>query len=263
MIMGTSTCHLLVGETRQEVEGMCGVVEHGVVSGYWGYEAGQAGVGDLFAWYMAHGVPARTHAEARQAGLGVYAWLEKQAARLRPGESGLLALDWWNGCRSVLMDADLTGLLLGATLGTRPHDIYRALIEATAFGTRKIIEAFTSKGVVIDELFAGGGLAQKSPLLMQIYADVTGRPIQIAAAEQACALGAAMYAAVAAGAHPNIHAAARSMIRPSRRSYRPNRTAQPIYDRLYEEYSRLHDEFGRAPASPMKVLKELRLQARS
>ena len=262
MIIGTSTCHLLVGETRQEVEGVCGVVEHGVVPGYWGYEAGQAGVGDLFAWYVAHGVPAYCYTEARRTGLNVYAWLEQQAARLRPGESGLLALDWWNGNRSVLMDADLTGLLLGATLGTRPHEIYRALIEATAFGTRKIIEAFTSKGVVIDALFACGGLAQKNPLLMQIYADVTGRPIQAATAKQACALGAAMYAAVAAGAHPNIHAAARKMVRPGRRIYQPNRAAQPVYDRLYAEYSRLHDEFGRNAASPMKTLKELRRQVR-
>jgi L-ribulokinase len=261
MILGTSTCHLLLGETRQEVEGVCGVVEDGVVPGYWGYEAGQAGVGDLFAWFMAHGVPASVDAEAKKARTTVYQLLEKRAAQLAPGESGLLALDWWNGCRSVLMDSDLTGLLLGATLGTRPHEIYRALIEATAFGTRKIIEAFTEKRVAIDELFACGGLAQKNPLLLQIYADVTGRPIRVAASEQTCALGAAMHGAVAAGAFPDIRDAARCMVRPGNQSYRPNMANTSVYQRLYAEYIRMHDALGRAPDSPMKVLRRLRTAA--
>lgn len=261
MILGTSTCHLLLGETRQEVEGMCGVVENGVVPGLWGYEAGQAGVGDLFAWFMQHGVPAFIHAEAKKARTTVYQLLEKRAAQLKPGESGLLALDWWNGCRSVLMDSDLSGMLLGATLGTRPHEIYRALIEATAFGTRKIIEAFTEKGVVIDELIACGGLARKNPLLLQIYADVTGRPIQVAASEQTCALGAAMHGAVAGGIYPDIQRAARKMVRPNTQSYRPNMAHQAVYERLYVEYTRMHDALGRAPDSPMKVLKRLRAAA--
>ena len=204
MILGTSTCHLLTGESRQEVEGMCGVVRDGVVPGSWGYEAGQAGVGDSFAWHMQHSVPPYCHEEAKKNGVSVYEWLERQAAALRPGESGLAALDWWNGNRSVLMDADLSGLLLGVTIGTRPHEIYRAMIEATAFGTKKIIEAFSSKGVPIHELTGCGGLAKKNPLLMQIYADVTERPIRVAASDQACALGAAMFGAVAAGAHPDI-----------------------------------------------------------
>lgn len=261
MILGTSTCHLLLGESRQEVEGMCGVVEHGVVPGLWGYEAGQAGVGDLFAWFMNHGVPASIHAEAKRARTSVYQLLEQRAARLQPGESGLLALDWWNGCRSVLMDSDLSGLLIGATLSTRPHEIYRALIEATAFGTRKIIEAFTSKRVPIDELHACGGLAQKNPLLLQIYADVTGRPIRVAASEQTCALGAAMHGAVAAGVHRDIHAAAHVMVRPGQQVYQPNTRHQPVYDRLYAQYSRLHDALGRAPDSPMKILSQLRAAA--
>src|SRR6185503_4458420 len=168
MIIGTSTCHLLLGETRQDVEGICGVVQDGVVPGLWGYEAGQAGVGDLFAWYINHGVPAAVATEAAKKRLSVYQLLEQRAALLKPGESGLLALDWWNGCRSVLMDSSLSGLLVGATLGSRPHEIYRALIEATAFGTRKIIEAFTSKGIEIEQLHACGGLAQRNPLLLQI-----------------------------------------------------------------------------------------------
>jgi L-ribulokinase len=261
MILGTSTCHLLLGETRQEVEGMCGVVRDGVVNGFWGYEAGQAGVGDLFAWYMEHGVPASVHAEASKLRTTVYQLLEKRAAALKPGESGLLALDWWNGCRSVLMDSGLSGLLVGATLGTRPHEIYRALIEATAFGTRKIIEAFTGKGVAIDELHACGGLAQKNPLLLQIYSDVTGRPIRVAASEQTCALGAAMHGALAAGLYPNMKQAAKRMVRPSTQTYRPNRLHKPIYDQLYAEYTRLHDTFGRVPDSPMKVLRRLRANA--
>jgi L-ribulokinase len=263
MIMGTSTCHLLIGETRREVEGMCGVVKDGVVPGAWGYEAGQAGVGDLFAWYVNQGVPAHIHALAKKRRVKVYQLLERQAAGLKPGESGLLALDWWNGNRSVLVDADLTGLIIGATLATQPHEIYRALIEATAFGTRKIIEAFTSKGVVIDELYACGGLAQKNPLLMQIYSNVTGRPIKVAESEQTCALGAAMQAAVAAGVYPEIHAAAVKMARVRKKGYQPDFSTKPIYDQLYREYTRLHDLFGRDPNSTMKVLKRLKVETLS
>ena len=261
MILGTSTCHLLLGESRQEVEGVGGVVKDGVVNGLWGYEAGQAGVGDLFAWYLNHGVPASVHAEAKKLRTSVYQLLEQRASDLQPGESGLLALDWWNGCRSVLMDSSLSGLLLGATLGTRPHEIYRALIEATAFGTRKIIEAFTGKGVAIDELYACGGLAQKNPLLLQIYADVTGRPIRVAASQQTCALGAAMHGALAAGIYPDMTEAAKKMARPSTQTYRPNAASKPTYDQLYAEYSHLHDSFGRAANSPMKVLRRLRAAA--
>jgi L-ribulokinase len=261
MILGTSTCHLLLGKTKREVEGICGVVQDGVVPGFWGYEAGQAGVGDLFAWYVDRAVPAYVQTAAGRAGVSVHEYLTKQASALQPGESGLLALDWWNGNRSVLVDADLSGLLVGATLGTRPHEIYRSLIEATAFGTRKIIEAFTSQGVAIDELYSCGGLAQKNPLLMQIYADVTGRPIKVAASEQTCALGAAMHAAVAAGAYPSIHVAARRMARVQKRAYQPEARATRLYDRLYAQYTRLHDLFGREAGSTMKVLHRLKAES--
>jgi len=263
MIMGTSTCHLLLGKQRHAVPGMCGAVQDGVVPGYWGYEAGQACVGDVFAWHVDHGVPAYVQAEAKKARLSVYQLLERQAATLHPGESGLLALDWWNGCRSVLMDADLTGLLIGATLANRPHEMYRAFIEATAFGTRKIIDAFASEGVAIDELYACSGLAQKNSLLMQIYADVTGQPIKVAESEQTCALGAAMHAAVAAGFYPDIHAAAQKMARVRKKVYQPKAHHKLVYDRLYAEYTRLHDWFGRAPSSTMKLLKQLKLETRS
>lgn len=260
MIMGTSTCHLLLSDRYQEVEGICGVVEDGIVPGLWGYEAGQAGVGDVFAWHVEQAVPPDVHVAARKAGRTVHEQLEREAAKLVPGQSGLLALDWWNGNRSVLVDADLSGMLVGATLSTRPHEIYRALIEGTAYGTRRIIEAFTSGGVRIDELYACGGLAQKNRLLMQIYSDVTGRPIWVAESEQTCALGAAMQGAVAAGVYPDIQSASRKMVRRPKRVFKPDQKAGRIYDRLYQEYLKLHDQFGRDAGSVMKVLKGLRTE---
>ncbi|MGZ8937801.1 MAG: FGGY-family carbohydrate kinase, partial [Limisphaerales bacterium] len=183
------------------------------------------------------------------------------AGRLRPGQSGLLALDWWNGNRSILVNAELTGLLLGLTIHTRPPEVYRALIEATAFGTRKIVEAFISKGVPIKRIVASGGLAQKNEVLMQIYADVLQRRIEIAAAEQTSALGAAMWASVAGGVHRDIHAAAKKMVRPPRAIFRPNLRHRKIYNALYAEYSRLHDQFGREPKSSMRVLREIQKQS--
>ena len=261
MIMGTSTCHLLAAKREKPVEGICGVVQDGVIPGLWGYEAGQSGVGDVFAWYVKNGIPAELGQAAKKAKQDIYQYLETQAAKLKPAENGLLALDWWNGNRSVLVDADLSGLLLGQTLATRPHEIYRALLEATAFGTRQIIEAFTSQGVAIDELYACGGLAVKNRLMLQLYSDVTGRPIKIAASEQASALGAAMFGAVAAGVYSDIGQAARKMARVRRKVYRPNTKSKRVYDQLYREYNKLHDQFGRDPNSSMKVLKRLRNQA--
>ncbi|MEW6156189.1 MAG: ribulokinase [Verrucomicrobiota bacterium] len=261
MIMGTSTCHLLLGESRQPVEGICGVVMDGIVPGLWGYEAGQAGVGDLFAWYVDHALPGYVELEARKAGLTEHEHLERAATALKPGQSGLLVLDWWNGNRSVLVDAALTGLLMGATLATRPHEIYRALLEATAFGTRKIIEAFTSQGVRIEELYACGGLAAKNELLLQIYADVTGRAIRKAASAQTSALGAAMHGAVASGIHPDIHAAAQCMARVDKKIYQPNPESTRVYHRLYAEYTRLHDCFGRDANSVMKVLQRIQRES--
>ena len=178
MIMGTSTCHMVLGTQERQVEGMCGVVEDGIIPGLYGFEAGQSGVGDIFAWFVDHAVPPEYHRLAKQKKLDLHKLLEMEAAELKPGESGLLALDWWNGNRSTLVDADLSGLLLGATLATKAPEIYRSLIEATAFGSRVIIESFQQNGVAVNELVAAGGLPPKNPLLMQIYADVTGLEIK-------------------------------------------------------------------------------------
>ena len=189
-IMGTSICHMVLGTERQMVEGMCGTVEDGIVPGLWGFEAGQSAVGDIFAWFFENGVPAAIHQQARKEHKPFLSVLENRAAALKPGESGLVALDWWNGNRSILVDVDLTGMLLGMTLATRAEEIYRALMEATAFGTRTIVEAFDSKGVKVEHLVACGGLPEKNQLLMQIYADVTGRDIKLADPLQTCsALG--------------------------------------------------------------------------
>lgn len=264
MIMGTSTCHMVCDTEMREVEGMCGVVEDGILPGLFGYEAGQSCVGDHFAWFVENCVPEAYASAARERGQSLHQYLEAKAAALRPGESGLLALDWWNGNRSVLVDADLTGLLLGATLATKPEDIYRALIEATAYGTRVIIEAFEGSGVRVNDIVACGGLPNRNHLLMQIYADVCGREFQVAASDQAGALGAAMHGAVAAGkaagGYDTIREAAARMAYLSDVHYRPDPAAQPVYDRLYQEYVRLHDYFGRGDNDVMKRLKALRAQ---
>lgn len=262
MILGTSTCHMLLGREGALVPGISGVVDEGILPGLFGYEAGQAAVGDIFEWFVEHGTPPEVHRRAAERGLSVYGLLEEEAGLLEPGESGLLALDWWNGNRSVLVDAGLGGLLVGATLGTRPSDIYRALIEGTAFGTRIIIETFEANGVPVDELVACGGLAARNKLLMQIYADVTGREFREAGSDQASALGAAMFGAVAAGAaqggFDSIAEAAHRMSAFREVIYRPDPGRHAIYDQLFSEYRRLHDYFGRGENDVMKRLRVLR-----
>jgi L-ribulokinase len=264
MIMGTSTCHMVCDTEFHIVEGMCGVVEDGILPGYFGYEAGQSCVGDHFAWFVENCVPEAYASEARSKGLNLHQLLEQKAAALRPGESGLLALDWWNGNRSILVDVDLTGMLLGATLATKPEEIYRALIEATAFGTRLIIETFEKSGVRIDDIVTCGGLPNRNKLLMQIYADVLGRELKVAASEQAAALGSAMHGAVAAGkaagGYATIQEAAAHMAYLQAVRYRPDPRAHAIYNELYAEYVRLHDYFGRGANDAMKRLKALKLR---
>ncbi len=261
MVMGTSTCHILSSEELAEVDGMCGVVMGGVIPGLYGYEAGQSAVGDIFAWFVDQAVPPEYHAAAEKAGLNLHEYLEREAAKQKVGEHGLLALDWWNGNRSTLVDVDLTGLALGMNLATRPPDIYRALIEATAFGTREIIEAFEARGVEVRELVAAGGLPEKNALLRQIYADVTGRTFKLSGSAQAPALGAAMHAAVAAGIYPDIHAAAEKMGKLKAEVVKPIAENQQVYDQLYQEYRTLYQYFGRGVNDVMKRLKAIRLEA--
>jgi L-ribulokinase len=266
MVMGTSICHMVLGTEEVEVEGMCGVVEDGIIPGYYGYEAGQSAVGDIFEWFVEEAVPAYVKEAAEREGVNVHAWLERKASAYKPGQTGLLALDWWNGNRSVLVDTDLTGLMVGYTLLTKPEETYRALLEATAFGTRKIIEAFHSNGVRVDELYACGGLPQKNRLLMQIYADVTGREIKVAASRQTPALGAAMFAAVAAGSarggYDTIVDAAKAMARVKDETFKPIPEHVKVYDQLYREYELLHDYFGRGGNDVMKRLKAIKEAAR-
>jgi L-ribulokinase len=262
MVMGTSICHMVLGAEEHVVPGICGYVEDGIIPGLFGYEAGQSCVGDHFAWFVENCVPASYEREALARGINLHQLLEEKAARLKPGESGLLALDWWNGNRSVLVDVDLTGLLIGATLATKPEEIYRALIEATAYGTRVIVEALESNGVPVTELVATGGLPEKNKLLMQIYADVTGREFKVGASSQAGALGSAMFGAVAAGkaagGYDSIFEAAQKMAHLKDELYRPDPQNTKVYDRLYAEYLRLHDYFGRGENNVMKTLKQIK-----
>ena len=261
MIMGTSTCHILLGERQLAVEGMCGVVEDGAVPGLQAYEAGQSAVGDIFAWFVDECLPPYVHTAAETGGTDVHGLLERDAAALAPGESGLLALDWWNGNRSILVDADLSGVVLGLTLATRPHELYRALIEATAFGTRVIVDDFERSGVPVGRIVGCGGLPDRNRLLMQIYADVLGREIALAASRQTPALGSAMFGAVAAGAagggYASIQEASRHMARLAPESYRPRAAEHAVYDELYREYVRLHDLFGRGGDAAVKALRAI------
>lgn len=260
-IIGTSTCHVVMGEALRPVPGMSGAVRDGVLPGYAGYEAGQSSVGDQFHWFERTCAPECVAQEARARGLSVQALLTERAARLRPGQSGLLALDWWNGNRSVLADADLSGLLMGLTLRTMPEEIYRALLESTAYGARVILENYRAHGVPVDAFYASGGVALKNPLAMQIYADVLNLPVHVCETANGPALGSAIFAAVAAGVHPTAAQAARTMGSGVARTYRPDGRAAAVYDRLYGEYVRLHDRFGRGGDETMKRLKAIALEA--
>jgi L-ribulokinase len=258
-IMGTSTCHIMNGASLKQVPGMCGVVDGGITPGLYGYEAGQSGVGDLFGWMVAHATPPEYHARAQQQGISVHQILTEEAAKQAIGEHGLIALDWLNGNRSVLVNAELSGIFVGLTLATRAPDLYRALLESTAFGTRTILEAFEASGVPVNELIIAGGL-MKNPLLMQIYADVTGRELSLVASHQGGALGSAIFAAVAAGQYPDIGEAARAMGKNHKSVYKPILENQKAYDRLYAEYKLLHDYFGRGTNEVMKRLKAMRAE---
>ncbi len=262
MVMGTSICHMVIDRKEQFVPGMTGVIKNGILPDFYGYEAGQSAVGDIFEWYVREGIPEYFQKEAEKNDSGIYRYLEEKAAELKPGVSGLLALDWWNGNRSVLVDADLTGMILGFHLNSKPGEIFRALMEATAYGTNMIIRTFEECGVEIGELYACGGLAQKNETLMQIFADVTGKPIKIAASKQTPALGSAMFGAVAAGSknggYDDIGEASRKMAHLQKNVYRPLPDNVEIYNKLYSEYEKLHDYFGRGENDVMKRLKAIK-----
>lgn len=263
--MGTSTVYLLLGHRAVSVPGMGACSEDSILSGYYGYSAGQSCVGDHFAWAVEQIVPPQYHEQAAVQGLDIHAYLTLLAQRQRPGQHGLLALDWWNGNRCVLTDMDLTGTIVGLTLATRPEDIYRALIEATAYGARKIVEAFRSSGVPIRECYASGGIPRKNPLLMQIYADVLQMPIWVCGGSNGPALGAAVLAATAAGSalggYDRQEDAAAAMGRVTDICYTPTSEGAAVYDALYREYSVLHDYFGRGENDVMKRLRELQRAA--
>ncbi|MDZ7271682.1 MAG: ribulokinase [candidate division KSB1 bacterium] len=245
-ILGTSTCDIMVwpnSEPLEAIPGVCGIVDGSVLPGYYGIEAGQSAVGDIFLWFVNSLVPGSYGSTAEEK----FERLGQAAARLRPGESGLLALDWNNGNRTILVDVRLTGLLLGQTLHTQAHEVYRALIEATAFGALTIIDRIQSYGVPAREIVNCGGLATKNPLLMQIYADVTGRPMKVARSDQAPALGAAIFAAVAAGkargGYDTVREAKEKMTATGK-VYHPDQASHRIYQQIYKLYRQLHDAFG-------------------
>ena len=256
-IMGTSTCHVMNGAELAEVPGMCGVVDGGIVAGLWGYEAGQSGVGDIFAWFTANGVPGEFAEEARRRGVSLQQLLDEQAGALPAGSHGLIALDWEGGNRSVLVDGRLSGVIVGLTLATTAPEIYRALLESTAFGTRMIMDTFRDSGVPVTDLLVAGGLIKSAPV-MQIYADVTRRPLSVIGSGQGPALGSAIHAAVAAGAYPDVPAAADAMGRINSDVYQPDSARADVYDELYAEYVRLHDYFGRGENKVMYRLRAIR-----
>jgi len=262
MILGTSFVHMILSNKEYRVPGMCGMVEDGIIPGMIGYEAGQAGGGDHFAWFVKNAVPGAYEKEARKRKITIHELLEEKATVLQPAESGLVALDWWNGNRSILSDGDLTGLILGYSLATKPEEIYRALLEALTFGTRKIFETFLASGVPINEIIVTGGEPLKNKLLLNILANVTRMEIKVADCPYPSALGSAIYAAVAAGesrgGYATVSEASKNMAHLSEVSFFPNNNDKKIYNRLYSEYTMLHDYFGYGHNNAMKRLKNLR-----
>ncbi len=254
-IIGTSTCDMLVSESGKQladIPGICGIVDGSILPGYFGLEAGQSAVGDIFNWFVNYIQPGGKSA-------GSHDSLTKNAAKLKPGQSGLLALDWNNGNRTILVDQRLTGLLLGQTLHTKPEEIYRALIEATAFGALTIINRFEEYGVKVSEVINCGGIAEKNPLLMQIYADVTGREMKVSRSAQSCALGAAIATAVTAGGYKSFAEAQAAMCGIKKTTYKPKPENHAIYKKLYAPYKQLHDAFGLKSfsGSMANIMKEL------
>lgn len=265
MVMGTSICHLTVTKEEVRLPGITGVVKDGVLPGLYGYEAGQAAVGDMFEWFTKRAVPGSYFADAEAEGLTIFQLLERRAERLQPGQSGLLALDWWNGNRSILGDAGLSGVIIGLSLTTSPEEIYRTLLESAAFGTRRIVDNFAEHRVPITELIACGGIAQKSPLLMQIYADVCGLPVIVSASTEIPARGAALFGAVAAGQQAGgfdtIQEASSALGAPVYKTYLPNEQNHVKYSEIYDIYRDVYEFFGQRNQNLMHRLKDIRLKS--
>ncbi len=257
MIIGTSTCHIVMNREEKEVRGICGSVMDGVAPGYAAYEAGQTCVGDGLSWFIQNCVPESYTVEAREAGISIFDYLNEKAANIRSGENRVLVLDWWNGNRSPLADFDLSGLILGLTLKTKPEEIYRAMIEATAFGTKMIVDLYTDSGVEIRELYASGGIPRKNPFFMQIYADVLGKEITIAKSRQAGSLGSAIFAAVSSGYFASLPEAAAVLAEKCTEVYVPNPENTEKYAKAYAEYVELCRYFGQGGNDVMKRLLHL------
>ena len=261
-IIGTSACYLALDDRMNAIPGICGAVEDGILPGYWGYEAGQSCVGDHYAWFVENFVPESYTKEAKKRRISIHQYLSNLAQNQKPGEHGLIALDWWNGNRSILMDSDLSGVILGMTLHTKPEDVYRALVEATAYGARVIVENFETHGVNVRDLYVTGGICQKNTMIAQIYADILNCPIHIVSAEEGGALGSAIIAAAAAGekngGYPSITIAIDAMSAPSKKVCVPRQENVSIYNRLYQIYSALYDHFGRHHNEVMHALRSIR-----
>ncbi|HEY1593590.1 MAG TPA: ribulokinase [Solirubrobacteraceae bacterium] len=247
-VVGTSICDMLVHPDEVRLPGITGVVKDGILPGLYGYEAGQVAVGDMLAWYV----------DLLGGAGGGFAELEQAAARLGPGETGLVALDWWNGNRSILADADLTGVILGLTLQTEPGQLYRALLESIAFGNRRIVENFAEHGLAVDEVIACGGIAERSPLLMQMFADTSGLPVHVPASSEIPARGSALFGAVAAGTFEDIGAAINATRPPVASSYLPDADSKTIYDQVYAIYRSAYDLLGSSHAELLHGLKRIR-----
>lgn len=260
-IFGTSACFMNVDEKYYNVPGICGVVKNGVLPGYYGYESGLCCYGDLFAWFCDNCVPAEYKEEAETRGIPVIQLITEKAAELKAGESGIIALDWWNGNRNVLVDGNLSGMMVGLTINTKPHEIYRALLEATAFAVKKIFDTMAEHGVCVHTLHAGGGIAKKNPFAMQMLSDVLRMKIRVSGASQIPALASAIYAAVFAGeengGYAGITEAQRAMSAPFIAEYTPNEENSEVYAKLYSEYCTLHDYFGRGANDVMKRLRAI------
>ncbi len=256
LVIGTSTGMMLLSKEKKEVEGVTACLPDTYYPGLWGYGSGQASVGDAFGWFVKNCVPESYAQTARERNISVHQYLTELAFALAPGESGLLALDWLGGNRSCLGNPNLSGMILGLTLQTKPEEIYRALLEGTAFGARVILEAYREAGVAVEEIWICGGIANKNDLMMQIYADVLGLPLHVSRCTQAPALGAAIYAAAAAG-EGDIFRMVEAMGDRRCRIFEPNSNNQEIYNELYLEYKRLHDYFGKGENAVMERLRKI------